>query len=84
MEICGAIIVGRLEGRDGVKLEERVLIAPEGHQTLSSFPFEDELLFMTPYLFFRLLGYSRFQNPGLQGQPEWPADKIPRRLAICR
>jgi len=40
MVICVESYVGRV----GVKLEEQVLITDEGSETLSSYPFEKELL----------------------------------------
>jgi Xaa-Pro dipeptidase len=36
--------IGAVGGTDGVKLEEMVLVTEEGHQLLTTFPFEDELL----------------------------------------
>lgn len=36
--------IGAVGGREGVKLEDQVLITEDGHDVLSSFPFEEELL----------------------------------------
>ena len=44
MVICVESYVGRVGGREGVKLEEQVLITADGHEVLSSYPFEDDLL----------------------------------------
>lgn len=44
MVICVESYVGRVGGREGVKLEEQVLITAEGNELLSSYPFEDDLL----------------------------------------
>ena len=44
MVICVESYVGRVGGREGVKLEEQVLITADGHELLSSYPFEDDLL----------------------------------------
>ena len=44
MVICVESYVGQVGGREGVKLEEQVLITSEGHELLSSYSFEDGLL----------------------------------------
>ena len=44
MVICVESYVGRVGGREGVKLEEQVLITEDGHDLLSSYPFEEDLL----------------------------------------
>ena len=36
--------VGAVGGREGVKLEQQILITEKGHEVLSTFPFEDTLL----------------------------------------
>jgi len=36
--------VGRRNGGPGVKLEEQVLITEKGHEVLSNYPFEPDLL----------------------------------------
>jgi Xaa-Pro aminopeptidase len=36
--------IGERDGREGVKLEEEVLVTEHGPQVISRFPFEDELL----------------------------------------
>ncbi len=42
--ICVESYVGRVGGREGVKLEEQVLVKADGIEILSSFPYEDSLL----------------------------------------
>ena len=44
MVLCVESYVGEPGGREGVKLEEQVLITATGAMTLSSFPFEERLL----------------------------------------
>lgn len=44
MTTCIESYVGRLGGREGVKLEQQVLITERGHEVLSKFPFEEALL----------------------------------------
>jgi Xaa-Pro aminopeptidase len=44
MVICVESYIGQVGGREGVKLEEQVLITAEGHELLSSYPFEAMLL----------------------------------------
>ena len=44
MVLCVESYVGEPGGREGVKLEEQVLITANGAQKLSSFPFEERLL----------------------------------------
>ncbi len=44
MVICVESYVGREGGREGVKLEEQVLITEEGPELLSAYPFEEVLL----------------------------------------
>ena len=39
--------VGEVGGREGVKLEQQILITEDGHELLVRFPFEDELLSWT-------------------------------------
>jgi Xaa-Pro aminopeptidase len=36
--------IGEKNGREGVKLEEEVLVTETGPQVISRFPFEDEML----------------------------------------
>jgi Xaa-Pro aminopeptidase len=36
--------VGEVGGREGVKLEQQILITEDGHELLVRFPFEDDLL----------------------------------------
>lgn len=44
MVLCVESYVGEPDGRDGVKLEEQVLITAAGAVRLSAFPFDEELL----------------------------------------
>jgi Xaa-Pro aminopeptidase len=44
MVVCVESYVGRVNGREGVKLEEQVLITEEGFEVLTSYPFEDGLM----------------------------------------
>jgi Xaa-Pro aminopeptidase len=44
MTICVESYLGEVDGREGIKLEQQVLITPEGHEVLSRFPLEPKLL----------------------------------------
>ena len=44
MAMCVESYVGEVEGPEGVKLEEQVLITEDGYELLSRFPFESRLL----------------------------------------
>jgi Xaa-Pro aminopeptidase len=44
MVVCVESYVGRVGGREGVKLEEQVLITEEGFEVLTGYPFEEGLL----------------------------------------
>lgn len=44
MVLCAESYTGRLGGREGVKLEEQVLIKASGHEVLSSYPWDDRLM----------------------------------------
>lgn len=44
MTICVESYIGEVGGREGVKLEEQVLITPSGHEVLSLFPLESRLM----------------------------------------
>ncbi len=44
MVLCVESYVGRVGGREGVKLEEQVLITETGHELLSNYPFEEIFL----------------------------------------
>ncbi len=44
MVLCVESYLGRIDGGPGVKLEEQVLITPDGHEVLTRYPFEDILL----------------------------------------
>ncbi|MEZ5811155.1 MAG: Xaa-Pro peptidase family protein [Rhizobiaceae bacterium] len=44
MVMCVESYVGRLGGREGVKLENQVLITETGHQQLNTYPLDDRLM----------------------------------------
>ena len=44
MTLCVESYIGAEGGSEGVKLEQQVVITPEGTQLISTFPFEDELI----------------------------------------
>ena len=44
MTLCVESYMGEVGGREGVKLEQQVLITETGYELLSTFPFEEELL----------------------------------------
>ncbi|MDX1422851.1 MAG: M24 family metallopeptidase, partial [Kiloniellales bacterium] len=44
MTICVESYIGAAGGREGVKLEQQVLVTESGIELLSDFPFEDDLL----------------------------------------
>ncbi len=44
MTICVESYMGELGGREGIKLEEQVLITETGVERLSTFPYEDDLM----------------------------------------
>ncbi len=44
MCVCVESYIGRVGGREGVKLEGQLLITKDGAETLSTYPFEDDLL----------------------------------------
>lgn len=44
MTLCIESYIGSAGGAEGVKLEEQVLVTESGHQRLSTFPYEEELL----------------------------------------
>ncbi len=44
MVLCAESYTGRLGGREGVKLEEQILITETGHEVLSNYPWDDRLL----------------------------------------
>jgi Xaa-Pro aminopeptidase len=43
MTICLESYIGEVDGAEGVKLEEQILVTDTGYQLLSTFPFEDAL-----------------------------------------
>lgn len=44
MTVCVESYIGEVAGREGIKLEEQVLITENGHEIMSRFPLEAELL----------------------------------------
>ena len=44
MTVCIESYVGAVGERDGVKLEQQVLVTKDGYELLSTFPLEDALL----------------------------------------
>ena len=44
MVLCVESYMGAVGERDGVKLEQQVLITEEGYELLTEFPYESELL----------------------------------------
>ena len=44
MVLCVEVYAGEVGGREGVKLEDQVLITENGFENLTSYPFEDSLL----------------------------------------
>ena len=44
MTLCVESYIGADDGREGVKLEQQLLVTEQGTEVLSSFPFEDSLL----------------------------------------
>ena len=47
MVLCVETYVGRFSGGPGVKLEEQVLVTEGGHELLTSYPFESDLVIET-------------------------------------
>ena len=44
MVICAEAYAGEVEGYEGVKLEQQLVVTSSGHELMSSLPFEDVLL----------------------------------------
>ncbi len=44
MVICVEVYLGEVDGREGVKLEDQVLITEDGYENLTRYPFEQRLL----------------------------------------
>ena len=44
MTLCVESYIGAAGGREGVKLEQQILVTPDGPELLSRFPFEPALL----------------------------------------
>ncbi len=44
MAICIESYIGAVGGREGVKLEQQILITDDGHRDMTSFPFEERFL----------------------------------------
>jgi Xaa-Pro aminopeptidase len=41
MVMCVEVYVGEVGGKNGVKLEDQILITEEGYENLTKYPFED-------------------------------------------
>ncbi|TIU67992.1 MAG: aminopeptidase P family protein, partial [Mesorhizobium sp.] len=44
MVLCVESYIGRLGGREGVKIEEQILITETGNEQLSTYPLDERLL----------------------------------------
>ena len=44
MVLCVEAYIGEVGGSEGIKLEDQVLVTENGHENLTNFPFEEELL----------------------------------------
>ncbi|WP_367220273.1 M24 family metallopeptidase, partial [Mesorhizobium sp.] len=44
MVLCVESYIGRLGGREGVKIEEQILITETGNEKLSAYPLDEKLL----------------------------------------
>ena len=44
MVLCVEAYIGTVGGREGIKLEDQVLITESGHEVLTSYPYEEKLL----------------------------------------
>ena len=44
MVLCVESYIGEVDGQEGVKLEEEVVVTPSGAELISKFPFEEDLL----------------------------------------
>ena len=44
MTVCVEVYLGEKDGKEGVKLEDQVLITEDGFENLTSYPFEEKLL----------------------------------------
>ena len=44
MVLCIESYIGEVDGQDGVKLEEEVVVTPTGVELISRYPFEEDLL----------------------------------------
>jgi len=44
MTICVEVYAGEVDGKEGVKLEDQVLITEDGYENLTRYPFEERLL----------------------------------------
>ena len=44
MVLCVEAYIGEVNGLEGIKLEDQVLITEKGHENLTNFPFEDDLI----------------------------------------
>jgi len=44
MVLCVEAYIGEVGGLEGIKLEDQVLVTENGHENLTNFPFEKELI----------------------------------------
>jgi Xaa-Pro aminopeptidase len=44
MVFCVEVYAGEVDGKEGVKLEDQVLITEDGYENLITYPFEEKLL----------------------------------------
>ena len=44
MVLCVEAYIGEVNGLEGIKLEDQVLITKNGHENLTNFPFENDLI----------------------------------------
>ena len=44
MVICNEVYAGKVGGRDGIKLEDQILITEDGHENLTRCPFDEKLM----------------------------------------
>jgi Xaa-Pro aminopeptidase len=44
MTICVEAYIGAVDGKDGVKLENQVLITNSGYENLTNYPYDERLL----------------------------------------
>ena len=44
MVLCVEAYIGEVNGLEGIKLEDQVLITEDGYENLTNFPFENNLI----------------------------------------